>query len=183
MRLPMRKTIAYLPLMAMLAVSTADVAAEPHHAQGIGGRPGAILREAERNKADYDRAARRRFEADMQKMFEIVDGLLALGAPFDDDDLRVVRDHTSELEERVEDVIEYVGFEDTAAAELEERPREVSTQSIVELVRLIRRATNKVSRVTSDREILDLGLLRDAVASLKATHEYSLLLREAASGS
>ena len=179
----MRKRSRWLPLVAILAVFPVDLGAGPSPTAQRLGRPGAILREAERNRADYERAARRRYHNDMEKMSELIEELLALRSPFDEEALDMVRGNTDELEKRIEKVIDYLGLgEETEGVRLRRHPFEVSEDTIRELARLTRRAQAQVRILTSNPEILDLDLLSDSVADMKAAVRYSRLLREAVPG-
>jgi hypothetical protein len=121
----MRKRSRWLPLVAILAVFPVDLGAGPSPtAQRLRlGGPGAILREAERNRADYERAARRRYHNDMEKISELIEELLALRSPFDEEALNMVRGNTDELEKRIEKVIGYIGLgKETEGARLRRHP-------------------------------------------------------------
>ncbi len=137
-------------------------------------RPGAIIREAERNRRAYEAAQRRKFEDDLKTLSEVADELADLNEPLDSAELKIIREGGREIDKRIDRIIDYLGVE--ANPELDPPvapPSDITLNSVRQLVNMLSRARLKLIRVAMDRTVLDVAAFREVVGDLEAVQLFS----------
>ncbi len=168
-----RISIALTVVLAGSVASTPSLTAQTR-------RPGAIIREAERNRRAYEAAQRRKFEEDLKTLSEIADELADLNEPLDSGEFRTVREGGREIDKRIDRIIDYLGVEANPQPDPPVAPpSDITVASIRQLVNMLSRARLKVTRVAMDRTVLDLAAFREVVGDLEAVQLFSQPFKKA----
>ena len=138
-------------------------------------RAGAILREARANRAAYEWFKQRQFNDDIKKISVLAREISNFRfRPLTEKSLKAIRGKSKDIDKRLDRIIDHVGMgPETEPSDFAAAPSEISAESIMKLPGLIEVVMLKLTRVSSDSEVLDLGRLKEVVADLKSVQEFN----------